>query len=786
MKISPSGTFEEKPRLLFLQYEPSKTTQPFLRAHKDLHVKCLRQFFDVELVQHDADYEALCDKYDPDISLFEAGGNRETGRRLKITRANSRPDIPKIALHNADAWSSDRSGFRSDLDHWDIETYFSICCTEVEHSPEMRDRAFVWANFIDPDVFYKPTDTPKSTPVLVTGAQNSLYPWRRRISRKLLSRFPAQISQHPGYSARFASETKTTGRTYAKMIASAWFVPTCGTVAKEVVRKHFEIPACGSCLVTEKSDALELAGFVDMQNCVIADGNEVIEKVEYLLNHREKLEAIIDAGHDLVHSQHTYRQRDQVHQWFKLQTLVGPDDRIVQTSPFGDLAIVAKSSKRRSQHVLERGDHVQLIAKAYALLFDGELKNSERKFRQCLSYISFMPEPQLGLGICYLQMGDAKSAMRWIRMPIEHTLCEYGASEPDPLEWAWYVVALLCLGRRSQARDMAREFEWVRHQHLDRVRWLISVLDGKSVPETLRPEQVKMRSSIHTYREMNIGDWVDHMASIFAACNQQPLATDLIAHVSGVNTSKYVLVDESEFSPDVARWKGQISVPPGASIKTQVSRTVSKIRRRRSLMNHFNAWKHRLRVLSKALLAPVAEWLPARVLPLPANQVFRNSRELSQEEPIEHALIIGASNGDPLTEGVIAGLYLNPKTSSVICILAPDIKQNELTRYDQQTDFLSCYPMKCLDFRSEVERIKSVKGIAEFQLVVVAGPNATQILAENPVLSESTSCPSYVLVDHPGEDRGQKLLSELELGLKFAEDYQYFERGSRCVALARR
>ncbi len=143
-----------KPRLLFFQYRPFENTQPFLKTHKESHVKCLRQYFDVVLVQRDADYEALCETHKPDLSLFEAGGNRETGRRLNIARTNCCPQIPKLALHNADAWSNARAGFRSDLDRWGIENYFSICCSEVEHSPDMSDRAFVWPNFIDPEVFH--------------------------------------------------------------------------------------------------------------------------------------------------------------------------------------------------------------------------------------------------------------------------------------------------------------------------------------------------------------------------------------------------------------------------------------------------------------------------------------------------------------------------------------------------------------------------------------------------------------------------------------------------------
>ena len=111
----------------------------------------------------------------------------------------------------------------------------------------------------------------------------------------------------------------------AKVVA-----PTCGTIAKEVVRKHFEIPAARSCLVTEQTPSIEAAGFEDGVNCVFATRSDVVERVSELLSDSSLLAAITDAGHELVQSRHRMIHRSQIHDWYVLNRSRGPNETIVQ------------------------------------------------------------------------------------------------------------------------------------------------------------------------------------------------------------------------------------------------------------------------------------------------------------------------------------------------------------------------------------------------------------------------------------------------------------------------
>ena len=346
-----------KPHLVFFQYRYDEALPKFLLIHKQDHFECLSKFFRVTVIAEDCDYQQVCEEYEPDLTLFESGVNHATCQRLKITNTHACAHVPKLGLHHGDAFCNARAGFLSDMDHWGIETVFAIATTAAEHTPEMADGLFVWPDAINPSI-YRDYGQHKNIPVLFIGNANALYPWRRQMIRLVSARYPSLICPHPGYQSKASATQALIGERYARMINASMFAPTCGTVAREVVRKHFEIPACRSCLVTERSEALEAAAFADMDNCVFVDHTNVLDKLHYLFTNPDRLETITERGHALVHARHTFAHRDQIYQWYRLKQVLKPDQRIVQTSPFGVLIAVDKQSEIASHHVKGSGVHL--------------------------------------------------------------------------------------------------------------------------------------------------------------------------------------------------------------------------------------------------------------------------------------------------------------------------------------------------------------------------------------------------------------------------------------------
>ncbi len=250
---------------------------------------------------------------------------------------------------------------------------------------------------------------PKLIPVLLTGAKDSQYPWRQSVYKLVSEYYPFMSCPHHGYYARPGAAQLLHGEQYAKALNASLIAPVCGTVAKELVRKHFEIPGCRACLITENSPAVRAAGFVDMKNCVFADESDVLDKLHYLFQHTDELEANTNSGHQLVHARHTRKQRDQMLQWLTLHAHIKPDQRIVQPGPFAPLSLVPTTSGVRNGHLISNGLHLALLRQGHEHLLAGKYDKAEMSYLKCLSYMRRLSEAQLGLAICSLYRGNPRA-----------------------------------------------------------------------------------------------------------------------------------------------------------------------------------------------------------------------------------------------------------------------------------------------------------------------------------------------------------------------------------------
>jgi tetratricopeptide (TPR) repeat protein len=506
-----------KPKLIFFQFSHDINLSSFIFLHRQQHVKCLSLFFDVIVINQDCDYQQVCDKYQPDLTLFESGVAYSNCCRLVIKNTKAYPEIPKLGLHNGDSWCDARTGFLSDMEHWGIEDFFSIATTTAEHIPEISDRLFIWPNFIDAEI-YRDYGLPKIIPILFSGFIHPLYPWRQRIYKKVSQNYPSLTCPNPGYSSGIDSRM-IYGERYARTINASWFMPTCGTIEKDIVRKHFEIPASKSCMITEKTPAIEAAGFVDMKNCIFADESDVLDKLDYLFQNLDELKKIIDAGYQLVH--HTSRQRDQIFQWFILHKNLKFNQKIIQSGPFGSLLIAENSSELKNSHIICNGLTRELINQGDEKLWLGKYNEAEASYLKCIEHIHWLPEAKLRLALCNLYKGDSGTALSWILQPIQYTLKVYRARDPDPVEWAYFIISLLCQGKLSEAIQCAKRFPSLYHPELDRVRWIVKVLKNESSEHLTQVTiSINRRYTIHQLPDQCFEKWVDQLCIMLKACKQ--------------------------------------------------------------------------------------------------------------------------------------------------------------------------------------------------------------------------------------------------------------------------
>jgi hypothetical protein len=655
-----------KPKLLFLRFACSNLPT-YIQFHLEEQKKCLSQFFDVAVIDGPCDYRKLCDKHQPDLALFESGvwvGQRD------ITNISACPEIPKIGFCHCDAYCANRERFIYDMARWGIETFFTTALSLASYTPSLADKLFVWPNFADPAIYHD-YGLPKLIPVLFTGSQAPHYPWRNHINKIVSQYYPSLQCPHFGWSDERATSGMIFGQDYARMINAARIAPTCGTIAKEVVRKHFEIPACNTCLVTERTPGLEAAGFRDLVNCVFADRADVLDKLEGLFQHPDELRKITQAGHDLVQSLHTIDHRNQVFQWFTLYKKLKPHQRIVQLGPFMPLTIVYERSGIKNGHINSAGLDRMLLAEGDDKLWAGRYSEAETLYRRCLNYHD-MPEPKLRLALSCLYKGDAGLALRWVSESIQSVLGRDEDAEPDPVEWAYSIVALLCLGKPREAVERAKRFQTLYHPELERVRAVTRIVSDQPHESTLCKSQNEYRCSVHQLPERKMGPWLEELCKMLKACRQDDMAKRLAP--SAMTWGRSQILPGPGSSPP--RAPSSHRAMPGNNVTS--SRAELTIRRKAG-QQKATSWlaraKGRLRRIVKMVaLRPLQQvelgigyFLPYRWSAIRYDECVLAVRQLLRENDIRSGLLIGAANGEAKTEAFLQGMSENRNRPFAVC-----------------------------------------------------------------------------------------------------------------------
>ena len=753
----PEQLLNAKPKLLFFQYRFSDNLPAFVLLHRQQQVKSLSEFFEVAVIQSDCDYQRVCEKHEPDPALFEmlSGNDAAAAGRPEIANVTKDPHVPKLAFFNADAWCEARAGFISDMDRWGIETAFSICTTALEHMPGLAGRLFVWPNFIDPGI-YRDYGEVKMIPVLLAGVTATNYPWRRKMFRLVTERYPALVCPHGGYIGRAGTARMLHGEVYARAINASWFAPTCGTVAKEVLRKHLEIPACKACLVTESSPALEAAGFVDMQNCVFGQESDAMEKMEYLFEHPQELERIVLAGYELVHSRHTLRQRDQILQWFTLHKGLEPGESIVQPGPFEALAVRKTPNSVGNTVTITSGAHLRLLRQGDSMLWSGNYEEAETLYRKASNYIPWMPEPTFRLALCRLYRGDARAAYASISGLSQYVLAGYKAMGPDPIEWAYSIVALLCLGELAGAAERAGRFPWLCHPELDRARWAVGVLKGVGAPAATKPRTQERRYSIHELPDRSLNEWVGQICKMLRACGQRRWAEAL-----SVSDSQDTAPAEAPFAHgkrdavlkdprNEAGGNGKGPMPDGFE-----GRETSW--RRKGQVNCDSVRATLRRGVAHYLHGLEAKWgyfLPYHVSSMRRDEFFEAIEELAGAEEIKTAIALGAASGEGTTEAFRAGLLRNRENPAAFFINSSTLGFRKLARRLGGGPVVTCFQISssasetaAAELESIVKRIKKEHRLACFDAVLIDASRLKPKISFGPGLKAELGRALVVMLD---------------------------------------
>jgi hypothetical protein len=661
-------TTDSKPKLLWLRF-----LRPNLPSFVQLHMReqeaCMAQFFDLTVVNEPScDFQQLCDAHEPDLAIFETGVY--TGR-AEITKVNYSPQIPRLGFIHCDAYCRTRKTALANMARWGVSTYFGISVSMAEYTPSIADDLFVWPNFVNLDL-YRDYGLTKVLPILFTGSQASHYPWRSRIDRMVSRCYPSLHSPHFGWGWRKQKPSTSgflQGERYAQLINSSYIAPTCGTIANEVVRKHFEIPACNTCLLTEKTAGLEAAGFEDMINCVFATEDDVLDKIEWLFENPDELRQITARGKELVDARHSINQRNQVLDWFTLRQHLQPGQRIVQPSPFEPMRIVEAQSAATHGHVPARGVDRTLLAAGDQQIREGNDEEAEKLYRRCLNYHQPpIPDHMFRLIRCQLHQGKSREALATLRehFPSHRTSSAHGF-EPDPAEWAWFLLALLCHGKRREAALRAEQFPQVRSRELDWARSVVAAACRRSTSANSHGDASSYRHSVHQMPGSTEAEWMVSLRRMLDACGQQAIA-ETVAKLPNAPPKLMEPEVKSAGSLQQQRLLQDARVDPVTADSRGRARLADAV-----LHYSLNASSRLTRLGGKAkdrtqrLLRQTRKALSAEAPCLPDDEIAGLVGLLKKEE-IAFAVLLGATRGSWLSDAFMSGMMANPQMPSVTCI----------------------------------------------------------------------------------------------------------------------
>lgn len=126
----------------------------------------------------------------------------------------------------------------------------------------------------------------------------------------------------------------------------------------------------------------------------------------------------------------------QIYHWFMLNRGPRSGEKLIQLGPFGDLVKVECNSQRESIHVIGATRDRALLKQGDLLLEQDRVEEAKLCYARCLGYASYLPEARFRLAICALREGDVDRAYYLLVDLIKTTVIDYGAADPDPVEWA--------------------------------------------------------------------------------------------------------------------------------------------------------------------------------------------------------------------------------------------------------------------------------------------------------------------------------------------------------------
>lgn len=501
-----------RPRLLYFNGPWDYLGERLRISYIDTFRRLLEQDFEVIPAEGDRDFRREVETHRPDMALFHAGTESPLERESNIRHTDAFPDLPRAGYVFRDPFSPSRLASMNRLRAWGVNQVFTDFRASDSPIPYFADSIYLpwWAD----DTTFRDYGERKSIPITLAGSgwlTRKFYSWRHPIFIELARRLP--VYHVPAFETHQKNDAYV-GESYARLLNRSLIAGGCGTVCRYLTLKLLEIPASRCCLLTEETEVMKSLGFQDGVNCIFAEEKNAVAKVSAILDDPARLQAITEAGYELVRWRHTQGSRRMIREWLDLWRRRAPGERVVQGHPLEPLRL-ARPGEILAPAFPTENPLLEKLQSGYRFLGERRWTDAIETFTGVLDAIPYVAEASLGIAMARLEMGEPAAALPYLEhiFAMQAKLCNY--PRPDPISLAYAAVACLRVGQPDTAFGLLARHGRVRHPALNALRWHVarhwrkfrSRHAGWAADEN---SEIQNSESIHLLPPRPFAEWLEH------------------------------------------------------------------------------------------------------------------------------------------------------------------------------------------------------------------------------------------------------------------------------------
>ena len=458
--------------------------------------------------------------YQPDLIMYCPVGESHTMDSIKQAipeNLEAYPEIPRVSSINFDRISPLFSAGMMLAKELNSQANFATSIINGEFDWLPVSTYYLPQSFAVNNNVFKDYRQKKEFTLGLFGSgyfNDTFYPWRQKVVEKVLGKYPLVHFPQPYHTGRKHIEfPRVVGENYSRMINRCQFSLVCGSVVNTILAKHFEVPASGTCLLTEDSKFLREHGFIDGENCVCVTPDNVEKKIDYYLTNLDLLAEITEAGRRFVVERYCFDPpMNNVLNWFKVWKECGENEEVVQTGIFEFQAVVegdtSISRLQKDPDILR-----QFCDQGFAFLQRGEISQAQKCFADTLAIVGYEPLGRLGMALVNIFSGNAGKGLQYLDATFAHEHYQGALGNyHDPVELAYYIIATICAGDKGRAYNLACMWNTHTHYALEAARQIAAAVNSRPEIDTAAALSVHSRCPVII---SSVQGWLNHFRDVF-------------------------------------------------------------------------------------------------------------------------------------------------------------------------------------------------------------------------------------------------------------------------------